>query len=722
MPWTLWGRLAGGARAPLLALAALGALIWVTAAPSAAGAGAGELERLVRKDGTAVIGVVIGFSDGAYRVQVGERIVEVPAKDIRTIEPTGERAPVNASPTSAAAGWAQRIAGELGARDGAVASAESLRVFADVRSALLRGDRDFALRGARGVAEAEPRWVDPLLVMLVLETESGHETEALRLALRVANEFPDDSLAIGVAAEVFRRGGFPIRAAELEESARLRTGDAADRRELVRMWWPLDPERALVHWQAVLDADPGLERGEFPEAELLRKARSAIALGDLLLAAQWIEEASRLAPWAKEQVLAERISLAEARLDQAELDGDLPLAILAAEALGRLGGAEDPELAGRLSRMRDQGIARALEVDDAAELARWTRQHSHLFAGAEGAAASVAARLAELGLAALARGETEVARDALALAREIAPEAEPPETARLVAEHLSRAVAALTERQEESAFEVLLVLHEFLPAHDGIAVERLRELLESSRPGTWSETERRAIAGRLAALYGGAGAVFGAIANPALPPPRPAALSGAAASMEGLAPGIAEVAKWFPIAVGTRWTYRLSDGLIEEREVLASGEDGQGGWLVVMRVAAQGHVPYETRAWIRDGALCLGHPTAPPGEILLNGAVAPGETWRWNRDAYTYRREVEPSTGPVETPAGVFEEVRVIHAVNTLEAGDDDRSWSAEHRITFAAGIGVVRIDGDAPGIGRVLTEFRAGTGAIGSSAPDADD
>jgi len=711
MPLPTKARTAPGTRAIARGmLAGLGLLALL--APAPAPAGEGELERLIRKDGTTVVGVVIGFTEGAYRVRVADGVIEVPARDVRTIEPTGDRAPSAFPAAAASTSWTDRVAASLGPRTGGDASEESRRLFSDALAALLRGDWDHALRGAEGVSAREPGWVDPMLVALVVRTESGHEAEALRLALRVSTEHPDDPLALEVSAEVFRRCGFPLRAAELEERVRLRSSDPGARRELARVWWPLDRERAAIHWRAAVAKDPRLDRAEFPEAELLRRARAAIALGDLLLAGQWIEETARLYPWAEEEVLAERISLAEARLRQAELAGDLPIATLAAEALERLRGGGGPELPARLARVREQGIERALRTTTAAELAAWVRENSHLIAEVEGAERTVASRLDELALAALGRGEVDGARDSLELSRGLAPREASPESARQVAGLVGRAVDELSRRREETALAILRLLHEHFADHDGLAVERLRELLSSPHPGQLSEPERRAIAGRLAALYGDAGAELRPIAVPNAPP-RPAQASAPPGSADDLEAAVAAISRWFPLDVGTRWTYRLGDGVVEEREVISSGPDGQGGWLVVLRVSPQGRVAYDTRAWIREGALSLGAPTAPPGEILLRGALAPGDSWLWRRDAFTYLREVESAAWPVETPAGVFSDVRVVRAANSLDSGEAGRSWSAEHRIIFAAGVGVVRIQGATAGVDRELLAFQPGGGAV---------
>jgi len=693
-------------RAPATAIAALIGSLALFALLSPADAAEGEIEMIVRKDGTTIVGVIIGFSEGSYRVQVGDELVDIPAGEVRTIEPIGDRASGAAPPI---ASFRERLAESLGARALGGANDASQRLLSPSLAALRSGDWDSALRVAEGAAAREPRWVDPLLVIIVVRTESGHGTEALRLALRVCAEFPEDDLALEVAAEAFRRGGFPIRAAEIEERIRLRSHDPSARRELARIWWPLDPARARVHWRAVVEKDPRLDRAEFPEAELLRRARAAIAAGDLLLAGQAIEETAKEYPWAAEQVLVERIALAEVQLRRAELAGDLPIATLAAETLERLRAGADSELLDRLARLREQGIERALRTSDPAELAAWVRENTRLVAGVAGSAAAVAARLEALALAALGRGEIDDARSALVLSREIAPGAGSAEAAGSVAEQVARAIGELSERREERAYAILRLLHEHFGAHDGIAIERLREFLASPSSGSPEDDERRAIAGRLSALYGGAGTSLAPAPSPGASPGRTSPSETPLASGADLATMVAAVARWFPIEPGTRWTYRLSSGVIEEREVLSSGPDGQGGWLVILRVSSQGRVAYETRAWIRGGDLCIGAPTAPPGEILLRGALAPGDSWLWRRDAFTYLREVESASGPVETPAGIFEEVRVIRAANSLDSDDAGRSWSAEHRITFAAGIGVIRIEGAAAGGDRELIEFHPG-------------
>ena len=94
----------------------------------------------------------------------------------------------------------------------------------------------------------------------------------------------------------------------------------------------------------------------------------------------------------------------------------------------------------------------------------------------------------------------------------------------------------------------------------------------------------------------------------------------------------------------------------------------------------------------------------------MQGGLVVGSRWQWRRGNFSYRREVEEARYPVETLAGVFHEVRVIRAENLLESSESGRSWSASHRITFAEGVGIVRIDGANESIDRELVEFTPGS------------
>ena len=667
-----------------------------------------DLERLVRKDGTSVVGVIIGFGQGSYRVRVGDGTVEVPAHEVRTIEAAGEQRPGESIQPRTPQSWVEEIAEDLAVRPAVGVSNRSRRLYSDSLAGLLRGEWDFTLRGALSVLESEPGWADPAILALVVQTETGRESDALRLALRITAEHPRDLLATQVAAEVFRRGGFPLRAAELEEKVLLVEGGPGARRHLTKVWWPLDRTRAADHWDQILNDDPRLDRADFPEAVLLRKAKAAIALGDLVVAGQTIEEAARDFPWTEVQVNELRISLTEARLRQAELGGDLALATLAAETLDALGATRPADLDSRLSRLREKGISRALQENSAEELQKWFHEHAHLIEGSSGSDATVAARMQELGLDALTRGDLRDAQAGLALARQIDPAAESPRASTQVVSVVNRAIDELSRRHEERAMSTLKLLHQYLPQRDAVAVHRLKKFLERPQHDFLTDAERRNIASRLATMYGSSGVALGSI--PA--PPETRRPERAIARVTPISDdAVAEIGRWFPIAIGTRWTYRLDDGSIEEREIIQSRADGEGGWMVVIRVAPQGRLEYETRAWIREGELILGSPTVPPGEVFIRGALAINDSWEWRRGNFRYSRSVEEARYPVETPIGVFHDVRVIRAENSLHSAEGGRTWNAIHRITLAEGIGVVRIDGASETVDRELIEFRPGDG-----------
>ncbi len=676
-----------------------------------------DLERLIRKDGTSVVGVIVGFDHGSYRVRVGEGIFEVPAQEIRTIEPVVATHPLHESIESAPnRAWVDRVVEKLASRSRERVSPESRQSFADAMAALVRGDGEIARQDASRSAFANPNWVDPLIVQLVAAVELGRESEALRLALRINAEYPDDLLADEVSAEVYRRGGFPHRAAELSEKVLLHRGDLDARRELVRTWWPIDRARAQEHWRQFTATDPRFEKSRCPEALLIRRTMDALALGDLGSAGQAIEEVARDFPWARDQVDRLRIELTRARLRQAELSGDLSLATLAADSLRRLGVEEDPDLDGRIASLREERFARALQQSDARDLQKWFQNHAHLLEGSARSDRSVASRMQELGLDALIAGNVSDGHSGLTLAQQTDPHAESPRANSQVMTLVKQALAAFGRRQEDVGISILSTLHRFLPQRDAIATARLAEYFSQPRRDFLTDHERRVLSRRLAELYDDESL---AIPPSALPPsaerrssqrrtaddmtraPRPA---------KTVIDATEQVTRWFPITVGTRWTYRLDDGTTEQREITGSQTDRKNGLIIVMEVTPSGGIPYESRAWIRDGELRLGFPEAPPGEVLMQGGLVVGSRWQWRRGNFSYRREVEEARYPVETLAGVFHEVRVIRAENLLESSESGRSWSASHRITFAEGVGIVRIDGANESIDRELVEFTPGS------------
>ncbi len=675
-----------------------------------------DLERLIRKDGTSVVGVIVGFDHGSYRVRVGDGIFEVPAQEVRTIEPVGAAQPLRESAEDAASlAWVDRVAEKLASRSRQRVSAEGRQFYADAMAALVRGDGAIARQDASRAASANPGWVDPLIVQLVAAVEMGRESEALRLALRINAEYPDDLLADEVSAEVYRRNGFPHRAAELSEKVLSSRGDLDARRELVRIWWPIDRARALQHWKQIVAADPRFEKSRSAESLLIRRARAALDLGDLVNAGQAIEEVARDFPWALDQVDRLRIELTRARLRQAELSGDLSLATLAADSLRRLGVEDNSELAGRITSLREERFARALEQNDARDLQMWFQNHSHLLEGSARSDRSVASRMQELGLDALIAGHVSDGHSGLTLAEQTDPDAESPRANSQIVTLVEQALAAFGRRQEDVGLSILSTLHRFMPQRDAIATGRIAEYFAQPRRDLLTDHERRVLSRRLAELYDDESLEIPLSVTSTVTERGSSQRRTAAAIARAPRPAKVDIdateqlTQWFPIAVGTRWTYRLDDGTTEQREIIGSQTDRKNGLIIVMEVTPSGGLAYESRAWIRDGEVRLGFPEAPPGEVLMQGGLVVGSRWQWRRGNFSYRREVEEARYPVETPAGVFHDVRVIRAENLLESSESGRSWSASHRITFAKGVGVVRIDGANESIDRELIEFTPG-------------
>ena len=134
----------------------------------------------------------------------------------------------------------------------------------------------------------------------------------------------------------------------------------------------------------------------------------------------------------------------------------------------------------------------------------------------------------------------------------------------------------------------------------------------------------------------------------------------------------ADVARYFPLAVGNRWTYQARLGGRVERSTVRI-EEKQGGFFRDNR----------------NGALAFdGEGVRDRDRYLILGPVEPGRTWEsLLEDGRRERYEIVQTGATVQVPAGTFERVLVVRATTAA----DPRS-SLEVEWAYAPGVGLVRM------------------------------
>jgi hypothetical protein len=157
-------------------------------------------------------------------------------------------------------------------------------------------------------------------------------------------------------------------------------------------------------------------------------------------------------------------------------------------------------------------------------------------------------------------------------------------------------------------------------------------------------------------------------AHEAAPPPAPAAPAAAHSALP-------ESARYFPLAVGNHWTYEatyLGERSTRRVELIAF-RDGS-------YVDRDGRALRADREGIRDQVRYLLHEPLTAGAVWTS-VVAPGS-------AEHYR--VVSVREPCESPAGKFKDCVEVESRTVADPKNPGRLLV--NRVTFAAGVGIVRV------------------------------
>jgi len=157
-------------------------------------------------------------------------------------------------------------------------------------------------------------------------------------------------------------------------------------------------------------------------------------------------------------------------------------------------------------------------------------------------------------------------------------------------------------------------------------------------------------------------------AHEAAPPPAPAAPT-------AVAPALPESARYFPLAVGNHWTYQatyLGERSTRRVEIVAF-RDGS-------YVDRDGRALRVDREGVRDQVRYLLHEPLTVGATWTS-VVAPGS-------AEHYR--VLSVREPCEVPAGKFKDCVEVESRTIADPTHPGRFLV--NRVTFAAGVGIVRV------------------------------
>jgi hypothetical protein len=174
----------------------------------------------------------------------------------------------------------------------------------------------------------------------------------------------------------------------------------------------------------------------------------------------------------------------------------------------------------------------------------------------------------------------------------------------------------------------------------------------------------------------------------------PAALAAACAHAPAPAPPSLGPADYFPLAVGSERVYR------DESPALPPERRGTTRTIRILDRTRDGYYRDSERGELRVDGECL-HDRA---RRLLCAPIAPGKTWASVVSvSSTERYEIAAVGEVVATPAGRFENCVKVRAHNRGPGTAD-----LVNEITYAPGVGPVRIETFALVEGKVTLQFRA--------------
>lgn len=153
-------------------------------------------------------------------------------------------------------------------------------------------------------------------------------------------------------------------------------------------------------------------------------------------------------------------------------------------------------------------------------------------------------------------------------------------------------------------------------------------------------------------------------------------------------------AGYFPLAVGNEWVYR------DESPALPPGRRGGTRTVRIVDRTKDGYYRDNERGELRADTDCL-HDRA---RQLLCAPIAAGTSWvSVVSVSSTERYEIAAVGETVATPAGRFQDCVKVRAHNRAAATTD-----LVNEITYAPGVGPVRIETFAVVEGKVTPQFRA--------------
>ena len=583
----------------------------------------GAAERIIKKDGSALTGEVVGFQNGNYTVRVGNTIVEVPATDVRTIlEGAGEKKALQEDDEHLTL---ERLLEYLSLRRKPPEGTDHRRMFEDAIAAVLRSDWDFALKGLEHLRSREPRWADPQMLAGMVRASRGETEQALVMGKRLEQNFDGDDLAQEVAAEIYRRAGFGHGYATVME--RVLTARIEGLRlpyELTRLWWSVDEDKGRNFWKQYLANDPELAQRWCREGDSLRQIRMALGAEDWQGAQAVLADCQRRYPWMGMALKTLRGEVLEARLRSAESNSRLEEALIAGDALQDLVPERAEEWRGRVEGLRSFVVTRGMELTQFEEFYQWSVDNGHLLTGSE-RRSEVAQHFHDLGLEALGTGYLERGRLALQAATDWDESARPDDLMERLRTCCRRVQDDVRIGRWERARGIITVLRDAFPEERAALVD---ELSSAYRRGLRHSHTKTELSRALADLQ----SLFEAPKTPVTPPPvergggftsgveGEVMANASALTRSSVDPveSYAAFSTYFPHTPGTVWIYRRGDGKREERRVVSLTPRSPEGWRIGIEVKVEGEAaPFVMHCYLTNGDLIMNYPTVPPGECEL---------------------------------------------------------------------------------------------------------